>query len=81
MTEFVVHRSEVSTFKGDYCVNGRKFNIVLRVSGVILFYIVLSVGGVILFYIALMVVGVILFYIALRVVGVILFFRMCPSKM
>jgi len=34
----MVHRSELSTFKGVYCINGRGFYIVLSVAGVILFF-------------------------------------------
>jgi len=35
---FVLHGSESSTFKGVYCINGRKFPIVLSVAGGILFF-------------------------------------------
>ena len=34
----MVHRSKVSTFKGAYCINVRRFYIVLRVAGFILFF-------------------------------------------
>jgi hypothetical protein len=61
----VVHRSEVPTINGVYCIHDGRF------------YIVLSVGGVMLFYIVLSFAGVILFYLVVSVASVILFFGMC----
>jgi len=37
LTGFVVHRSEVSTFNGVYCINGRMFYRMLRFAGGLLF--------------------------------------------
>jgi hypothetical protein len=38
VTGFVDPWSEVSTMKGVYCINKKRFYIVLRVAGVILFF-------------------------------------------